>query len=66
MKTPGADVNLRKVRQIQKAAVDKVSYAYKERFAGIYEEKRRKGEIKRENSWDRFVNPEKIGINNYI
>ena len=66
MQTPGVDANLGMVKSIQQQARNKVSYAYKERYCGIYEERKRNGQLKRENSWDKFVNPDKIGLDNYM
>ena len=38
-------------------AKDKVSYAYKERFCGIYEDRKRNGLIEKEDSFEKFYNP---------
>jgi len=66
-KTPGmTDINRGKIRRINHQAQNKVAYAYKERFCGIYEDRKRAGQLTRENSWEKFVNPAKVGINNYI
>ena len=62
--TPATNVNLSKVKFIQSQAKDKVGYAYKERFCGVYEEKKRKGLLKKENSWEKFINPIRLGIDN--
>ena len=43
MQTPGSNVNISKIKRIQAQARNKVDYTYKERFCGIYEEKKRKG-----------------------
>lgn len=66
MQTPGQSVNQNKIKRIQQQARNKVAYAYKERYCGIYEEKKRTGQLKKDNSWDKFVNPTKMGLNNCI
>lgn len=66
MQTPGTNVNARKLRRIQQEAKNKVSYPYKDRFCGIYEEKKRTGTLKKDDSWAKFVNPDKMGLNNYM
>jgi len=37
-KTPEFNVNVRKLRQIRQKAKSKVSYAYKEKFNGVYDD----------------------------
>ena len=64
--TPSIDINRPKLHAIAGNAEDKVSYVYKKKFCGIYTELRRAGKLKREDSWDKFVNPDKIGIDNYM
>ena len=64
--TPAVDVNIGTVQQIRARAKTKVDYAYKERFCGVYDERRRQGLLKKENSWEKFVNPVKLGLNNTI
>ena len=64
MKTPQEGVNAERIQQINQQAKSKITYAYKERFNGVYEEKKRLGQIKRENSWERFINPDHVGLNN--
>ena len=51
MQTPADNVNRPKLHSIKREAQNKVSYPYKDRFCGIYEEKKRTGQLKREDSW---------------
>ena len=60
------NVNSSKLRKIANRTEDKVSYVYKNKFSGIYTELKRAGKIKREDSWEKFVNPDKLGIDNYL
>ena len=64
--TPAYNVNRRKIKKIQARVKNKVSYAYKERFTGIYNEMNRNGNLKRENSWEKFINPDRVGVENYM
>ena len=66
MQTPEVGMNQSKVKRIQQQASNKVAYTYKERFCGVYEEQKRTGQLKRDNSWDKFVNPNKMGLNNHL
>ena len=66
MQTPDINVNVDKLRRIATHSKNKVSYPYKERYCGIYEDKKRNGELERENSWEKFVNPVKVGLNNHL
>lgn len=64
-KTPSQSVNLQRVQEIKSQAKSKVDYVYRERFNGIYEERKRKGQLKREDSWKNFVEPDVgVGMNN--
>ena len=62
MQTPAVNINARKVKQINKEAHDKISYTYKERYCGLYEEKRRQGLLKRADSWEEFVGTERVTV----
>ena len=66
IQTPMYNVNKARLNAIKRNSKNKVSYAYKERFTGIYDEMKKTGRLKRENSWNKFVNPDKIGIDNYM
>ena len=54
------------LKNISDQAENKVSYTYKKRFCGLYTEMQRTGKIKREDSWEKFVNPNKIGLDNHL
>ena len=64
--TPATNVNLQKVKQIKSQAKSKVAYAYKERYSGVYEDRMRKGLLKKENSMEKFLEPTQLGMNNPI
>lgn len=70
MQTPEkTNINQNLLRSITSNSKSKVSYAYKERFCGIYEDKRRNGKLTKENSFDKFVNPTgeiKVGYENHL
>ena len=54
------------LNNISDQAENKVSYTYKKKFCGLYTEMQRTGKIKREDSWEKFVNPSKIGLDNHL
>ena len=54
------------LNNISDQAENKVSYPYKKKFCGLYTEMERTGKIKREDSWEKFVNPNKIGLDNHL
>ena len=60
------NVNKKVLNDISDQAEDKVSYAYKKAFCGLYTEMQRTGKIKRDDSWEKFVNPNKIGLDNHL
>lgn len=66
MQTPEININRDQLRRIAHQSKNKVSYPYKERYCGIYEDKKRNGELERKNSWEDFVNPVKVGLNNHL
>ena len=60
------NVNRSKLQEIAAKTEDKVSYVYKNKFCGIYTELQRAGKLKKDDSWDKFVNPDKIGMDNHM
>ena len=64
--TPNTSLNSTQIKRIKQQAKSKVSYAYKERYSGVYEDRKRRGMLKRNDSYETFVNPPQIGLNNSI
>ena len=58
--------NKKVLNDISDKAENKVSYVYKKQFCGLYTEMQRTGKIKRDDSWEKFVNPNKIGLDNHL
>ena len=58
--------NQSQLKNIAHNAEDKVSYPYKQQFSGIYTEMKRNGKLKREDSFQKFINPAKLGIDNHM
>lgn len=64
--TPRFNCNRQKIIEIIKNAKNKIDYPYKGKFNSLYDELVKTGRIVREDSWTRFIMPEKVGPYNHI